>query len=177
MYTDLDRLHKVSMAEDNKARSGKTFELCHIVAGVMEVTEQNGVHCKVLDYNRVPYIMDALVLFVLPDHDINFECTVNRNTFSFILPNGDRKRINFILSDDEEALKGSLWPVVEFSENSNKEDNEKFVLVPQSDIDRLEEARVFLCDNPNSCLSEILTHVTPAMWHITHRRYPEGIKK
>ena len=53
---------------------------------------------------------------------------------------------------------------------------EKFVIVPQADIDKLEEARTWLCNNMERlgvCL-QALTHVTPAMHQLTHRRYPEG---
>lgn len=47
------------------------------------------------------------------------------------------------------------------------------VIVPQSDIDKLEEARLYLHklvkDNP--LFFKIISHVTPPMWEITHRRY------
>ena len=57
--------------------------------------------------------------------------------------------------------------------------SEKYVLVPQSDIDKLEAARVELCDmlGHSQHFLNITTFVTPAMHQITHREYPEGVAK
>lgn len=53
----------------------------------------------------------------------------------------------------------------------------KRFVIPQADIDRLEEARKSLCElfcNKSGFL-DILTHVTPAMYEITHRKYEEVV--
>ncbi len=52
---------------------------------------------------------------------------------------------------------------------------EKHVIVPQADIDKLEEAREYLCNKlyTSAYFPSLLTHVTPSMHKITHRKYQE----
>ena len=53
----------------------------------------------------------------------------------------------------------------------------KMVVVPQADIDKLEEARIELCnltDKFPMITQKVLFDITPAMHEITHRKYPEN---
>ncbi len=116
IYTDIDRLHKVVMSDNHERGAGVTFAICHTLAGVMATDEQSGVHCRVVSFDRVAHIMNILTRRVFPDHCIEYDRAIHRNSYSFNIPGGTRKRINFILLDDEAALMGSRWPVVDFRE-------------------------------------------------------------
>lgn len=50
-------------------------------------------------------------------------------------------------------------------------------VIPQTDIERLEEARKHLCEllGNKPEFIDILAHVTPAMYKITHRKYEEVV--
>jgi hypothetical protein len=117
-HTDVDRLHKVIEDMNNPCAviergAGVTFAQCHELAGVMETTEQSGVFCKIERYDRIRHILQMLFSKVLPDHNIKF--VQNGDYPSFHLPDGQRKKIKFILyHESEQATRGSLWPVVEF---------------------------------------------------------------
>jgi len=51
----------------------------------------------------------------------------------------------------------------------------KYVVVPQSDLDRLEEARSRLWKFvKNGFIDEtFVLPITSTMWHLTHRKYPK----
>lgn len=54
---------------------------------------------------------------------------------------------------------------------------EKYVIVPQSDIDKLEKARIELhqmLDGGDVDTLTRLINITEPMWYLTHRRYPEA---
>lgn len=56
-----------------------------------------------------------------------------------------------------------------------RESEGKQVIVPQSDIDNLEKARLALHKECDGCDTDVLiklTKITEAMWQITHRKYP-----
>ncbi len=122
IYTDIDRLHRVVASEDHKRGDGVTFALCHVLAGIMGTTEQSGVYCRVVSIDRVTPIMEMLTRKVFPDHCIEFDKAMNHNSYSFNVPGGKRKRVRFVLADDEMALLGSQWPVVDFVEGKRLED-------------------------------------------------------
>lgn len=49
-----------------------------------------------------------------------------------------------------------------------------YVVVPQEDIDKLEEATKDLFElikNDDRSLIKVFFHVSPAIWEITHRKY------
>jgi hypothetical protein len=54
-------------------------------------------------------------------------------------------------------------------------EEEKYVIVPQKDIDNLEKCRVLLCDRltPYEISSAMITPI----WKITHRKYKQHSKK
>ncbi len=114
--TDMERLHEV-FEMDNPGRGvGKTFLQCHNLAGVMETTDQSGVYCRVDSLDDVRHIMQMLVFKVFPDHGINYIQSLRGYDFAFKMPNGDRKRLNFILLEKAEwRLLGNAWPIVTFN--------------------------------------------------------------
>jgi len=70
-----------------------------------------------------------------------------------------------------------LDEVREVSARPFEHEKEKRVLVPQSDIDKLEEARkdlwAILAEHP--AIAVLTMDITKKMFHITHRRYEEEI--
>ncbi len=118
--TDIDRLHKV-VSMDNPGRgAGRTFAVCHTVAGVLETTEEAGVICLVPKYDRINNIIKQMVHDVFPDHDIDFYRKCCQTRFAFFLPGKIKKYIQFAVPDDDTigslSLMGNAWPVVEFTE-------------------------------------------------------------
>jgi hypothetical protein len=81
--------------------------------------------------------------------------------------------IGYSEEDDIREFGNDVTHVNDSVESQEPGKPDEAVVVPQGDIDRLEEARIVLCELLGDDIKflEALNHVTPAMYQITHRKY------
>jgi len=86
MKTDLERLHDVALKENHGPREGKTFYDCHLVAGALELENEEVIIW--LPSLRSAKHIKPMLKKVLQDHDISIASKPNRNCW--ILDNNSR---------------------------------------------------------------------------------------
>lgn len=70
MSTDINRLHDVALGKLKHRGCGKTTLDCHILVGIMEVTEGDSIICLVKNMRILQCTILPVLFKVLEEHDI-----------------------------------------------------------------------------------------------------------
>lgn len=111
--TDIDRLRQVVQSENNPRGAGKTFAHCHELAGVLSVTKDSVVLCRIETMERLWHIK-PMMKQVFVEYGIEFNRFCGYGMMEYNVPDSGRKIVLFARFDDEEALFGRDCPVVDF---------------------------------------------------------------